>query len=156
DIPADAPSLWRSAGMRSRPARDAWQARVHALAPELRAEFERRMRGELPESAASAVQAVKQKLAAAPQELATRKASEIALEALIPALPELIGGSADLTGSNNTRIAGMRPISGSDFSGRFIHYGVGEHAMVAAMTGTAMRGGGPAYSGRVLEVTERV
>src|SRR5262249_2991285 len=110
EIPADVLSLWRSAGMRSRPARDAWQARVDALAPERRAGFERRMRGELPESAASAVQAVKQKLAAAPQELATRKASEIALEALIPALPELIGGSADLTGSNNTRIAGMRPI----------------------------------------------
>src|SRR5262249_13382743 len=112
EIPADVLGLWRAAGMRARPTRDAWHARVRALSPEVRAEFERRMRGELPESAlASAVQAVKQKLATAPQEVATRKASEMALEALIPALPELIGGSADLTGSNNTRIAGMRPIS---------------------------------------------
>jgi transketolase len=151
EIPADVLGLWRAAGMRARPTRDAWHARVRALSPEVRAEFERRMRGELPESAlASAVQAVKQKLATAPQEVATRKASEMALEALIPALPELIGGSADLTGSNNTRIAGMRPISAGDFSGRFVHYGVREHAMSAAMNGMALHGGVLPYSGTFL------
>jgi len=151
EIPADVLGLWRAAGMRARPTRDAWHARVRALSPEVRAEFERRMRGELPESAlASAVQAVKQKLATAPQEVATRKASEMALEALIPALPELIGGSADLTGSNNTRIAGMRPISAGDFSGRFVHYGVREHAMSAAMNGMALHGEVLPYSGTFL------
>jgi transketolase len=151
EIPADVLGLWRAAGMRSRSARDAWQGHVAALGPELRGEFERRMRGDLPESAlASAVQAIKQKLAASPQEVATRKASEIALEALVPALPELIGGSADLTGSNNTRIAGMKPISAADFSGRFIHYGVREHAMAAAMNGMALHGGVLPYSGTFL------
>src|SRR5260370_8571605 len=92
------------------------------------------MRGDCPESArASAGQAVKQQLAAAPQEVATRKASEIALEALVPAVPELIGGSADLTGSNNTRIKGMKPIASADFSGRFLHYGVRGPPMAAAL-----------------------
>ena len=151
EIPPDVREQWREAGTRSRSARQAWTERVRALAPELRGEFERRMRGELPESAlASAVQAVKQKLAAAPQEVATRKASEIALEALVPAVPELIGGSADLTGSNNTRIKGMKPIAPADFSGRFIHYGVREHAMAAAMNGMALHGGVLPYSGTFL------
>jgi transketolase len=151
EIPADVHTQWRKAGARSRSARNAWTERVCALAPELRQEFERRMRGELPESAlASAVQAVKQQLAGAPQEVATRKASEIALEALVPALPELIGGSADLTGSNNTRIKGMKPIAPADFSGRFLHYGVREHAMAAAMNGMALHGGVVPYSGTFL------
>src|SRR5207237_4871979 len=91
-----------------------------------------------------------QKLAAAPQEVATRKASEIALEALVATLPELLGGSADLTGSNNTRVTGMKPISSADFSGRFLHYGVREHAMAAAMNGMALHGGVIPYSGTFL------
>jgi transketolase len=151
EIPADVRAQWRKAGARSRPAREAWGARVQALPAQLRAEFERRVGGKLPEGAiASAVQAVKQKLAAAPQEVATRKASETALEALLPVVPELIGGSADLTGSNNTRISGMKPISAADFSGRFLHYGVREHAMAAAMNGMALHGAMVPYSGTFL------
>src|SRR5262249_3242592 len=82
----------------------------------------------------------KEKLAAAPKEIATRVASELALDALMPALPELLSGSADLTGSNNTRPKGLPVIAAQNFGGRFIHYGVREHAMAAAMTGMALHG----------------
>ena len=93
---------------------------------------------------------VKQKLAAAPKEIATRSASEFALEALTPALPEMIGGSADLTGSNNTRAKAMKALSAADYAGRFIHYGVREHGMAAAMNGMALHGGIIPYSGTFL------
>jgi transketolase len=99
---------------------------------------------------ADAARAVKTKLAAQPKDIATRTACEFALESLIPALPEMVGGSADLTGSNNTRIKGMKAISADDFSGRFIHYGVREHGMAAAMNGMALHGGIIPYSGTFL------
>ena len=93
---------------------------------------------------------MKQKLAEAPKEIATRAASEFALEALTAALPEMVGGSADLTGSNNTRTKAMKAMSAADYSGRFIHYGVREHGMAAAMNGMALHGGIIPYSGTFL------
>jgi len=150
EIPATIREQWRAAGERGRPARLSWQQRLAALDPAKRAEFERRMRGELAEGFAAAVGEVKQKLAAAPKEIATRSASEFALEALTVALPEMIGGSADLTGSNNTRTKAMTAMSAADYSGRFIHYGVREHGMAAAMNGTALHGGIIPYSGTFL------
>jgi transketolase len=96
------------------------------------------------------VRSVKEKLAAAPKEIATRAASETALEALAAAVPEMVGGSADLTGSNNTKPKGMTVLSAADFSGRFIHYGVREHGMAAAMNGMALHGGVIPYSGTFL------
>jgi transketolase len=109
------------------------------------------MRGEVSaEKLAGAIREVKQKLAATPKDIATRTACEFALESLILALPEMIGGSADLTGSNNTRTKSMQPISASDFSGRFIHYGIREHGMAAAMNGMALHGGIVPYSGTFL------
>src|SRR5262249_57423454 len=135
----DVRDLWRAAGLRARDARAAWEQRVAALAPDPRADFMRRMQGEpAPGALAATVRTVKQKLAASPQEVATRRASEIALESLLPALPELLGGSADLTGSNNTRPKGMTILSAADYAGRFIHYGVREHGMAAAMNGLAL------------------
>jgi transketolase len=150
EIPASILELWRTAGKRSAPARLAWEMRVAAFDRAKRAEFERRMRGGLAESLTAAVGAVKQNLAAAPKDIATRSASEFALEALAPALPEMIGGSADLTGSNNTRGKSMETLSAADYSGRFIHYGVREHAMAAAMNGMALHGGIIPYSGTFL------
>ena len=97
-----------------------------------------------------AVRARKEKLAAEPKEIATRVASERALESLVPALPEMIGGSADLTGSNNTRTKSMQAMNAADFSGRFIHYGIREHGMAAAMNGMALHGGIIPYSGTFL------
>jgi transketolase len=151
EIPADILSAWRAAGARSKSAHADWSKKLAALDGAKRDEFTRRMTGELPTQAlAAAVRAVKESLAASPKEIATRTACEFALESLIPALPEMIGGSADLTGSNNTRTKSMKAMSAADFSGRFIHYGVREHAMAAAMNGMTLHGGIIPYSGTFL------
>ncbi len=151
EVPADVLSAWRKAGERSKGAHTEWSKRLAALEDGQRAEFERRMKGELPQQAiADAVRKAKESLASTPKDIATRSSSEIALEALIPAVPEMIGGSADLTGSNNTRTKAMQAITAADFSGRFIHYGVREHGMAATMNGMALRGGIIPYSGTFL------
>jgi len=151
EVPADILKAWRAVGTRSKGAHADWKKRLAALDDSKRAEFEHRVRNDLAEQAlAAAVRTIKEKLAAQPKDMATRSASEFALESLIPALPDMIGGSADLTGSNNTRIKGMKAISPGDFSGRFIHYGVREHGMAAAMNGMALHGGIIPYSGTFL------
>jgi transketolase len=151
EIPADVRDAWRAAGQRSIDARQAWRRRLDALDAHRREEFERRTEGALPaDRLAAAVQAVKEKLAATPQNIATRAASEFALESLVPAVPEMIGGSADLTGSNNTKTKAMKPITAADFSGRFVHYGIREHGMAAAMNGMALHRGIIPYSGTFL------
>ena len=93
---------------------------------------------------------MKETLAATPKDIATRSSSEFALESLVPALPEMVGGSADLTGSNNTRTKSMKAMSAADYAGRFIHYGIREHGMAAAMNGMALHGGIIPYSGTFL------
>ena len=150
EIPADILQAWRGAGARGQGARLAWEKRLAALAPDTRAEFERRLGGTLSPKLAAAVKDLKQTLAAAPKEIATRAASEFALEALTAALPEMIGGSADLTGSNNTRTKAMKALTPGDYAGTFIHYGVREHGMAAAMNGMALHGGIVPFSGTFL------
>src|ERR1700685_4322198 len=136
EIPPAILKRWRAAGERGVSARFAWEERLAALDSGKRDEFWRRITGVLPASKLSvAVGAVKRKLADAPKEIATRSASEFALEELTAAFPEMIGGSADLTGSNNTRAKAMKVLSAADYAGRFIHYGVREHGMAAAMNG---------------------
>jgi len=155
EVPADIRELWRAAGQRSVEARRAWRQRVEALDAKTCGEFERRMRGDIPnDKLAAAVASLKEKLAAAPKDMATRSASEFALDALVPAIPEMIGGSADLTGSNNTRPKGMAVLSAADPAGRFIHYGVREHGMAAAMNGMALHRGVIPYSGTFLVFTD--
>jgi transketolase len=155
EIPADVRDAWRAAGQRSVDARQAWRRRVDALDAHQRDEFERRMDGALPaDRLAAAVKSVKEKLAATPQTIATRKASEFALESLVPAVPEMIGGSADLTGSNNTKTKAMKPITAADFSGRFVHWGIREHGMAAAMNGMALHRGIIPFSGTFLVFTD--
>jgi transketolase len=150
-VPADVRDMWRRAALSGKAAHQAWTDRLKAAPPNRRAEFERRVRGELAKDEfAAAVRSVKEKLAATPKEVATRAASESALEALTVALPEMVGGSADLTGSNNTKPKGMTVLSAADYAGRFIHYGVREHGMAAAMNGMALHGGVVPYSGTFL------
>ena len=150
-IPPDVLEMWRSAALARSAAHQAWTERFKAVPAGRRAEFERRIRGELPQDKlAAAVRSVKEKLAATPKEVATRAASETALETLTAAVPEMIGGSADLTGSNNTKPKGMAVLSAADYAGRFIHYGVREHGMAAAMNGMALHGGIIPYSGTFL------
>jgi transketolase len=150
EIPADILGEWRKAGARSADTRKKWKERVKALPADKKAEFERRMAGKLPAALASAVRQVKENAAVKPQEIATRKASELALESLIAAVPEMIGGSADLTGSNNTKTKAMAVIGPGQFKGRFMHWGIREHGMAAAMNGMSLHGGIIPYSGTFL------
>ncbi|HVV62105.1 MAG TPA: transketolase [Pseudolabrys sp.] len=148
EVPSEILAAWRAAGQRSKAVHADWNKKLAGL--DKRAEFERRMRGDLPKALGDAVKSVKQSLAATPKDIATRSASEFALESLVPAVPEMVGGSADLTGSNNTRTKSMKAMSAADYSGRFIHYGIREHAMAAAMNGMALHGGIIPYSGTFL------
>ncbi len=150
EIPTDVREEWKKAGARSKDARKAWASRLAALDAPTRAEFERRMTGKLTAALAAAVRKLKEGAAEKPVEIATRKASEASLELLVEALPEMIGGSADLTGSNNTKTKGMKIIAPGDFSGRFIHWGVREHGMAAGMNGMALHGGVIPFSGTFL------
>jgi transketolase len=141
EIPANIGEAWARAGRKGRRQRRAWADRLKALPSDKRAEFERRISGARPPTLAQAVSDLKAKLLTAPQAVATRKASEMALEAITGAMPELVLGSADLTPSNNTKTKNLTAISPGSYAGRYIHYGIREHGMAAAMNGMALHGG---------------
>jgi transketolase len=146
EIPDPILSAWRSAGKRCVGAHEAWRARL-AASPE-RDELVRRMEGRLP--ADTGLQGWLDRLAAEPQTIATRKASELALEAINPAVPETVGGSADLTGSNNTKTKAQKPLTKADYSGRYVYFGIREFGMAAALNGMALHGGIIPYGGTFL------
>jgi transketolase len=146
DLPEPIVTAWRGAGARSRQAHEDWRVRLAASSD--RDEFVRRMEGRLPEG--FGIAGWLDSLAANPQKVATRKASELALEAINPALPETIGGSADLTGSNNTKTKAQKPLTKEDYSGRYLYYGIREFGMAAAMNGMALHGGVIPYGGTFL------
>jgi transketolase len=146
DLPQPIVDAWREAGARNAKTHGDWRARL-AANPQ-REEFVRRMEGRLPEGFAK--NAYFDWLAANPQTVATRKASELALGAINEALPETIGGSADLTGSNNTKTKAQKPLTADDYSGRYIYYGIREFGMAAAMNGMALHGGVIPYGGTFL------
>ena len=147
-MPPEIETEWRRVGARGAAARRAWLRRL-AHHP-LRAEFERVSQGRLPEAWPAAVAALKAEFATARLKLATRQASQKVLETLVAALPELVGGSADLTGSNLTSVPGMATVAEGRYAGRYIHYGVREHGMAAAMNGMARHGGIIPYGGTFL------
>ena len=135
----------------------AWQEKFDAYAtahPELSAEFTRRLQGLLPAEWQTAMVTAIEATVAEGKTVATRKASELALNALGPVLPELLGGSADLTGSNNTWLQGCKSITANDASGNYIHYGVREFGMSAIMNGIALYGGFIPYSGTFLTFSD--
>jgi transketolase len=147
-LPDEVVRTWRAAGRRGARVRKAWHDRLEDSAA--RAEFERAMKGELAPDAFDALAAHIEKLVAEKPANATRSWSGAALEALAPAIPEMLGGSADLTGSNNTLVKGMQAFDHPDYAGRYVHYGVREHGMAAAMNGMALHGGVIPYSGTFL------
>lgn len=153
-VPEHIVSAWRAAGARGGADSAAWDAALARLDPALSAEFERTQRGELPTGWDAAIVGLKRRLAEERPAWATRKASQAALEALCAAVPEMVGGSADLTGSNNTKTRDMAVVTAADFSGRYIHYGVREHAMAAAMNGLALHRGVIPYGGSFLIFTD--
>ena len=141
-VPDDVLKAWRAAGSRGAAAREEWQARFDELGTRKRAEFERRLRHERPASLAKALRAHKKALLETPQNIATRKSSESAIEAIAAAMPmEFLAGSADLTGSNNNKAKSAVAFSAKTPKGRFIHYGIREHGMAAAMNGIFLHGG---------------
>ena len=148
DIPGPIREQWASAGQRSLADYSAWQERLAEAAD--RDEFLRVTAGALPEGWQDPLASLKQKFAEEAPTLATRKASGQVLSVLTEAVPEMIGGSADLTGSVNTRTERTAPISADDFNGRYVYYGVREHAMAAVMNGIALHGGFVPYGGTFL------
>ncbi|MBR0699477.1 transketolase [Bradyrhizobium diazoefficiens] len=141
-VAEDVLKAWRAAGSRGAAARQEWEARLGELGSRKRAEFERRLRHERPASLAKAVRAYKKELLEKPMTAATRKSSEAVIEVIAGAMPmEFLAGSADLTGSNNNKAKSATAFSAKTPKGRFIHYGIREHGMAAAMNGIFLHGG---------------
>ena len=145
-IPEDIAAAWQAIGAKGGDAHAAWADRLGSNAQ--KAEFERRMAGELP--AGFSLDAYIDTLIANPQKVATRKASELTLGAINDLLPETLGGSADLTGSNNTKTKSTGPLTKDDYSGRYVYYGIREFGMACAMNGMALHGGVIPYGGTFL------
>ena len=155
EIPDDILKAWRSVGKRGRKDHKAWQSRFGAMSDDTRAEFMRRViERKRPVVLHDTIAKLKDKLVAEPQTIATRKASELVLEVLVPIMPELLLGSADLTPSNNTRTKGLKEVQPGAYDGRYIHYGIREMGMAAAMNGIATHGGFAPAGGTFLCFTD--
>jgi len=154
EIPEPIFTAWRKIGARGKSARRKWTKR-HAAMPEAdRAEFDRRMSGDIPAIVDDTIKAFKTRMAGEKPSWATRKSSQEVLEVINPVLPDTLGGSADLTGSNNTKTKTINSQSSADPAGRYMHYGIREHAMCAAMSGMALHGGIIPYGGTFLAFTD--
>ena len=151
EIPAEIIANWREVGSRGSAARAAWQARYDGADT---VDFDKTLRGNWDTEIEEAVQQWKKSLAAEPQKIATRVASQKAIEAILQACPAMFGGSADLTGSNNTRVGAHENFSKGNYGGSYVHYGVREHGMAAAMNGIALHGGTIPYGATFLVFTD--
>ena len=154
DIPADILDAWREIGGRGAAERAQWQTRLENVSRAKHLEFTRRMAGTPPRALGAALRAVRRKASEGAPKVATRKSSELALEAINRVMPETIGGSADLTGSNNTLTSGLGVFDADNRKGRYVHYGIREHGMAAAMNGMALHGGIRPYGGTFLCFTD--
>jgi len=151
-VPNELMDAWRKAGSRGAADRAAWSTRL-AASPK-KEEFIRRTSGKLPANFDAVIAGYKQELAKNPPALATRNSSQNALDVINAAVPETIGGSADLTGSNNTKSKELKPLNAADYGGRYVYYGIREHGMAAAMNGMALHGGVIPYGGTFLVFTD--
>ena len=149
-VPDDILAQWRAIGERGKDVRDAWRERRNKAPAETLKSFYAALETQVPRGLSLALNEFKKKTSAEKPSIATRKASEAVLEIVNANLDKTIGGSADLTGSNNTRTKAMKAITPGDYSGRFVHYGIREHGMAAAMNGMALHGGIIPYSGTFL------
>ncbi|GAB3116564.1 transketolase [Novispirillum itersonii] len=154
EIPEDVLSAWRAAGARGAAARAEWDARVAALPADVKAAFDAALSGALPQGWDAGLTALKEKAIAEKTKVATRKASQMALEVIVPALPTIVGGSADLTHSNLTVTKDMKSVLPDAMGGNYIHYGVREHGMASVMNGLALHGGFIPYGGTFLVFTD--
>lgn len=149
-VPAEILDSWRLSGLNAAKKRIEWEKAFEAMDPDQRFEFERLMRADLPGGFDVAIDTYKKELATSLPNVATRKASELSLEVINNIVKETIGGSADLTGSNNTKSTQTMAINAENFSGRYIHYGIREHGMAAIMNGLSLYGGFIPYGGTFL------
>ncbi len=153
-IPADIQKSWVEIGSAGNETRTEWEARFANLSDRKQAEFNRVVSGEAPKRLGSALRNLKKQIAEEQPKVATRKSSELALAALNPVMPETIGGSADLTGSNNTFTEGLGIFEPDSRDGRYVNYGIREHGMAAAMNGLALHGGCAPYGGTFMVFTD--
>lgn len=152
EVPEDILTAWRAAGARCAETHAEWEARAKAHSQ--CEPFKAAIAGDYAGALGPAIRDYKKALAAEPKKVATRKASEMALEVVNAAVPDTIGGSADLTGSNNTKTKALDILSAENYAGRYLHYGIREHGMAAAMNGMALHGGVVPYGGTFLVFTD--
>ncbi|WP_435258832.1 transketolase [Thioclava sp. FR2] len=154
EVPAEVKAWWESVGRKGAEARSKWEANLAGLSTAKQAEFARIFAGDAPAKLSSVIRALKKQASADAPKLATRSASEKVLQVVNPIMPETMGGSADLTGSNNTKTADLGVFSAEDRKGRYVYYGIREHGMAAAMNGMALHGGVRPYSGTFMAFTD--
>ena len=146
-VPADIKARWEQAGSRGAVARAEWEARFAAVSERKQAEFNRAYAGDAPKRLSAVVRALKKQVSEEQPKVATRKSSEMALEVINPIMTETVGGSADLTGSNNTKTGDLGVFDTDNRKGRYVYWGIREHGMAAAMNGMALHGGIRPYGG---------
>ncbi|SMX31582.1 transketolase [Octadecabacter ascidiaceicola] len=154
EIPADVKSQWEAFGARGATAHAEWQTRFDKLSKGKQDEFNRALNLDAPKKLSATIKAFKKQATEAGAKMATRSSSEKVLEVINPIMAETVGGSADLTGSNNTKTADLGVFNPDNRAGRFIHYGIREHGMAAAMNGMALHGGIRPYSGTFMCFTD--
>ena len=154
EIPADLKSAWEAIGARGAAERGEWETRVAMLSNQKQADFTRSFAGDMPKKLSATIKALKKQVSETTPKVATRKASEMALEVINPVVAETIGGSADLTGSNNTKTGDMGVFDVDNRAGRYVYYGIREHGMAAAMNGMALHGGVRPYGGTFFTFTD--
>lgn len=152
EVPDEILNAWRLAGVRGSEVRTAWEARLRSD-PQCEA-FKTALAGDYAGALVPRIREYKKSLAAEPKKIATRKASELVLDVINDVIEETIGGSADLTGSNNTKTKSQGILSAEDYAGRYIYYGIREHGMAAAMNGMALHGGVVPYGGTFMVFTD--
>ncbi|SMC45518.1 transketolase [Primorskyibacter flagellatus] len=154
EVPADIKTQWEEIGSRGAADRAEWQSRFDALSEQRRNEFTRTMTGAAPKRLSATIKALKKQNSEAAPKVATRKSSEMVLEVVNPLMPETIGGSADLTGSNNTNAGDLGVFDVDNRKGRYIYFGIREHGMASAMNGMALHGGIRPYGGTFMCFTD--
>jgi len=154
EIPAEIKAEWEAIGARGAAEREAWEARFAEIPGSKRNEFSRAYALEVPKKLSAAIKALKRKVSDELPKVATRKSSELVLEVINPIMPETVGGSADLTGSNNTKTEGLGVFLPENRKGRYLHWGIREHGMAAAMNGMALHGGIRPYGGTFMCFTD--
>nr|WP_254899241.1 transketolase [Thalassococcus arenae] len=154
DVPADIKTWWEQAGRRGAAERTEWESRLAGLSANRQAEFARVMAGEPPRKLAGTIRALKKQISESAPKVATRKSSEMVLEVVNPVMRETIGGSADLTGSNNTLTGDLGVFDVDNRKGRYVYWGIREHGMASAMNGMALHGGIRPYGGTFMCFTD--